>query len=445
MKIASTVRRYTQPRIDPEKKIDTSGDSSELRPGPSVIAGGLQGYVLGKSSGTWLDGLSTGIGGVVGSYAGGKVAKKSNMALGALTGLGVGAATTTAVSAGIVALSGTSFNPAVMVLTAAGGGLAGLAGTLASTKGGSGLMSGGLQGFAGNRLVGLPGMPSMAAGSVGGYFGLEVGKRTKSAGLAVSVGSLAGAAIGAGTTAAVVLGLGGEMSGAMLAGSSLLGGFAGGLATVSSSQRSAPRDGAYGGMLGGMAAGQIVGNPVLGLATAAESGFAARAETNIGKTILGVTGGALTGALAGSLQGPTGILTGAVAGAVAAPIGAVAGTTARQVLRNVTEDVTKGVNTKWVDPYLDKHKLSHKQKLAVGAAAFGVIGAGAGFPLEGVPGALVLGSVGAVAGVAFSHKAIGQAKAFNAAKAKLPEFSRPPEVFGRVIFEQKKISAALKA
>jgi hypothetical protein len=428
VKIVSTIQRYTKPRVDPQKGINTSGDSPELRPGPSAITGGIQGYLL--------DGVGGAMGGVVGSFAGAKVAKKSNMLAGAATGFGVGAVTTAAVAAGLAAATGAVSTPVTLAMSAVSGGLAGLSGTLASTAGGSGILSGGIQGFVGNRTSG------MAAGSLGGYIGLQVGKKTGSTGTAVLAGTGAGAVIGAGTTAALITGLGGGgLTPMMLVGSAVLGGLAGAVSTVSCSRRSAPRDGAYGGMLTGMAAGSMVGNPSLGLASAAASGFAARAKTNTGKAVLGVAGGAVAGALAGGLQGPAGIVSGAIAGAIAAPVGAIVGTTTRQVMRNAQIDLVNVINTKMVDPYLEKNKLTKTQKLAVGAAAGGLILGTTGM-VAGTKGMAIMGTLGAIAGVVQTDRMISKVTEYRDAAKNADEFSAPPQVFGEVIAAQQKISEA---
>lgn len=439
MKIASTIRsvqNYARPRVQPEKGVDTSGDSPELRPGPSVIAGGLQGYMVGKMTGSWSQGLAAGLGGVVGSYTGSKVAKNSGMALGAATGAGVGALTTAAVTAGLSAVSGASFNPTMIAFVAAGGGLAGLAGTLSSTMGGQGVMAGGIQGFMGDRMAG------MAAGSIGGYVGLEVGKKTGSSLKAVGAGSLAGAAIGAGATGLLAAAAGQSAGGLALGFSALLGSFAGAVGTMSASRRSAPRDAAYGGLLSGMAAGALIQNPTLGLATAAASSFSTVAKDAKGKAVFGAVSGAVTGALAGSLAGPVGILHGAIAGALVAPAGALLGTSARQVMRNAQHDLIHTVNSKWVDPYLAKNKLNHAQKLAVGGAAFGIMAGTTGLTIEGAAGALALGSIGALAGVAFTQRAVSKAKEVRELQKAIPQYNRPEDMFARVIEAQDAIIKA---
>ncbi len=425
MKIVSTIQRYTKPRVDAQTGANTSGDTAELTPGPSVIAGGVQGYLL--------DGVSGALGGVVGSYAGSAVAKKSNMAAGAATGFSVGAATTAAVSAGLTVALGGTLHPASIALSALGGGLASLSGTLASAPGGSGVMSGGIQGFVGNRMSG------MAAGSIGGYIGLEVGKKTGSTGTAVLAGTAAGAAIGAGTTAALLSAFGGELGLVVVGGSAVLGGLAGAVSTVSCSRRAAPRDGAYGGMLAGMAAGSVVGNSSLGLATAAASGFAARAKTDTGKAVLGVAGGALAGALAGSVQGSAGIINGAIAGAIAAPLGAIVGTTTRQVMRNAQVDLVDTINNKFVDPYLEKNSLTKGQKIAVGAAAGGLLLGTTGM-VAGLKGVAVMGTLGAVAGVVQIDRMIDKAKEQREAAKTVLDYSRPAAVFANVVEAQQKIS-----
>lgn len=428
MKIASSIQaayRYTQPRVDREKGIDTSGDSAELTPGPGVIAGGVQGYLL--------DGVSGAAGGVVGSFVGSKIAAKNNMALGAAAGFGVGAMTTTAVAAGLATVLGAGIHPTALAVSALGGGLAGLSGTLATTPGGSGLMAGGIQGFMGNRMSG------MAAGSVGGYIGLEIGKKTGSTGLAVAAGTTAGAAIGAGTTAGLVSAFGGQIEPLMVIGSAVVGGLAGAVATVSSSRRSAPRDGAYGAMLVGMGAGSLVGNPSLGLASAAAGGFAARAKSHVGKAVFGVAGGALTGAVVGGLQGPEGILEGAIAGAIAAPIGAILGTTTRQVMRNAQVDLIDGINKKFVDPYLEKNELSRGQKVALGATAGALMLGPIGMVAQDWKGPAVMGTLGAVAGAVQVDRMISKAKEVRGAQKRVYDYSQPV-LFQEVAKAQKAIS-----
>lgn len=430
VKIASSLNaayRYTQPRVDPKKGLDTSGDSAQLNAGPGVIAGGVQGYLL--------DGVSGAAGGVVGGFAGSSIAKKRGMALGAATGFGVGAATTAAISAGLSTVLGAGINPTAIAVSALGGGLAGLSGTLVSTPGGAGLMAGGIQGFMGNRMSG------MAAGTLGGYVGLEVGKKTGSTGIAVAAGTAAGAAIGAGTTAGLVSAFGGQVFPLMVVGSAVMGGLAGAVATVSSSRRSAPRDGAYGAMLLGMGAGAMVGNPSLGMASAAAGGFAARAKTNVGKAIFGVAGGALTGAVVGGLQGPEGILQGAVAGAITAPLGAIVGTTARQVMRNAQVDLVDGINKKFVDPYLEKNELSKGQKLALGAAAGALMLGPVGMVAQDWKGPAVMGTLGAVAGVVQVDRMIDKAKQVRGAQKRVFDYSQP-SLFHEVAKAQKAISHA---
>lgn len=433
MKIASSLQaayKYTKPRVEPEKGVDTSGDSAELTAGPGVIAGGVQGYLL--------EGPAGAAGGVVGGYLGAKVAKTHNMAVGAATGFGVGALTTTAVTAGLTAALGSGLNPTQLAVSAIGGGLAGLSGTLVSTPGGAGLMSGGIQGFMGNRMSG------MAAGTLGGYVGLEVGKKTGSTGAAVAAGTAAGAAIGAGATAGLVSAFGGDLSTLMVAGSAVLGGLAGAVATVSSSRRSAPRDGAYGAMLLGMGAGSYIGNPSMGLASAAAGGFAARAKTNVGKAVFGVAGGALTGAIVGGLQGPEAILSGAIAGAVTAPLGAIVGTTTRQVMRNAQVDLVNGINKKFVDPYLEKNELTKTQKLAMGAAAGALMLGPIGMVAHDWRGPAVMGTLGAVAGVVQVDRMIAKAKEIRGAEKRVYDYSQPG-LFYDVAKAQKEIAQAAKA
>ena len=277
---------------------------------------------------------------------------------------------------------------------------------------------------------------------MGGYIGLEVGKRTGSTGTAVLAGTAAGAGIGAGTTALLMATLGGgNVNPMMVAGSAVLGGLAGAVSTVSCSRRSAPRDGAYGGMLAGMAAGSMTGNPSMGLAAAAASGFAARAKTNTGKAVLGVAGGAVAGALAGGIQGPAGIVSGAIAGALAAPVGAIVGTTTRQVMRNAQVDLVNVINDKMVDPYLEKNKLSKTQKLAVGAAAGGLILGTTGM-VAGLKGVAVMGTLGAIAGVVQTDRMIDKVTEYRDAASAVDEYSAPAPVFGQVIAAQQKISQA---
>jgi len=436
VKISSTIARstkaavdYTKPRIDPEKGIDTSGDSPTLKPGPGVIAGGIQGFMAGNMV-SKQHGVAGALGGVTGSFAGSAVAQKTNMALGAATGFGVGAATTAVVSAGLTAALGGIPNTTALAITALGGGIAGLSGTLATTPGGQGILSGGIQGYVGTRDI-----TGMAAGSLGGYVGLEVGKATGSTGTAVAAGTAAGALVSAGGAAALAHAFGGGAALSTLAGSAVLGGLAGAVATVSCSRRSAPRDGAYGGMLVGMGAGAYLGNPSLGLATAAAGGFAARAKTNTGKALLGAAGGAVAGAMAGGLYGPAGIWQGALVGAVAAPAGAILGTATRQVMRNAQVDLINVINNKVVDPYLEKHTLSKAQKVMVGAAAGGLVFAPIGL-VAGWEGVAGLGTLGAAAGAFSTNRMINKAESYRDAVSTLPEYSAPPSVFANVIASQ---------
>ncbi len=427
VKIVSAIRNYTQPRIDRAKGVDTSGDIPELRPGAGVLAGGIQGYLL--------DGISGAAGGVVGSYAGIAAKNKTqSMLVGAAVGTSAGALTSTALSAGLEMAFTGGVSPQLMAMSAFAGGVSGLAGTLSSTTGGNGVLTGGIQGFVGNRASG------MTAGSLGAFAGAEVGKLTGSTTAALLAGSSTGAALGVGTTAGLVSILGGRTDSAMLVGSAVLGGLAGAVGTLSASRRAAPQDGAYGGMAAGMAAGSIVGNPALGVATAAAGSFASRANTTAGQVMLGVAGGAATGALVGSLQGPAGILTGALAGAVAAPVGAVVGTTSRQVMRNAQVDLVDKINSKYVDPYLEKKELSRGQKLAVGAAAGGLMLGTTGM-VAGWKGVAAMGTVGAAAGAFQTDRMIAKAKEHRDSVSNASTHSRPSEVFADVLAAQSRISA----
>jgi hypothetical protein len=427
------VVQYTQPRKDLAKGIDTTGDEVVVdqvgnavprRAGPGILAGGIQGYLL--------DGISGAAGGVIGSAAGSAVGKK-NMLAGAATGAAVGALTSTALTAGLAAAFGGQ--PGSLMFAAVSGGLAGLSGTLASAPGGVGVMSGGIQGFVGNRMSG------MAAGSVGGYVGLEVGERTGSTSLALLAGTASGALTGAGATFGLLSLAGGQSHPALIVGSAVLGGMAGFAGTIGGSLRSAPKDGVYGGMATGMAAGAITGNPILGLSTAAAAGFAARAESKVGQIILGVGAGAVSGAISGGLLGPANILTGAIAGALAAPAGAVLGTASRQVMRNAQIDLIEGINKKFVDPYLEKHTLTHAQKVMVGAAAGGLALGTTGM-IAGWKGVAVMGSLGAAAGAFHWDRVIKKAQQNKKAALNADTYSRPHGMFANVVAAQAEIAAA---
>lgn len=426
---------YTQPRVDRAKGVDTSGDEVLIRDdkgvplprraGPGVMAGGIQGYLL--------DGISGAAGGVLGSATGMAVAKKTNMLAGAAAGTTVGALTSVALTAGMAAVLGGT--PGSLMFAAVSGGLAGLSGTLASAPGGAGVMSGGIQGFVGNRMSG------MAAGSIGGYVGLEVGERTGSTPLALLAGTASGALMGAGATAGLLSVAGGSPNAGLLVSSAVLGGLAGFAGTIGGSLRSAPKDGVYSGMAAGMAAGAMVGNPLLGLSTAAASGFAARAESKVGQAILGVGAGAISGAISGALLGPANILTGAIAGAIAAPVGTVVGTTLRQVMRNGQVDLIDGINRKYVDPYLEKHTLSHAQKVMVGAAAGGLMLGTTGM-IAGWKGVAVMGTLGATAGAFHWDRVIKKAKTYKQAASNTDEYSRNKAVFAGVVAAQSRIAGA---
>ncbi len=435
VKIQKSIQAYMKPRREPSTGVDTSGDevvvddqgkSIPRRSGPGVMAGGIQGYLM--------DGVSGAAGGVIGSYAGSVVAKKTNsMLAGAATGTAVGALTSSALTMGLAAAFGGQ--PGNILFAAITGGIAGLSGTLASAPGGAGVMSGGIQGYVGNRMSG------MVAGSVGGYVGLEVGERTGSTSLALLAGTASGALIGTGATAGLLRLAGGDVSGALLVGSAVLGGLAGAAGTIGGSLRAAPKDGVYGGMAAGMAAGAMIGNPTLGLSTAAAAGFAARAESDVGKVILGVAGGAATGAIAGALLGPAGIISGAIAGAIAAPLGAIVGTASRQVMRNGQVDLVDGISKKFVDPYLEKHTLTHAQKVAVGAAAGGLALGTTGM-VAGLKGVAVMGTVGAAVGAFHWDRVIKKAQIQKEAAKNVGEYSRNQGVFANVLAAQKAIVAS---
>ena len=441
MNIQTSLRKvadYTRPRIDPKQGVDTTqdeivrdlnGDEHVVRrAGPGILAGGIQGYLL--------DGISGAAGGVIGSALGSAVAKKSNMLAGAAAGTAAGALTSTALTAALSAAFGGS--PTNLVFAAVSGGLSGLSGTLSSALGGAGVMSGGIQGFVGNRMSG------MAAGSIGGYVGLEVGERTGSTGLALLAGTASGALMGAGATFGLLSLANNPATAAMLVSSAVLGGMAGAAGTIGGSVRSAPKDGVYGGMAAGMAAGALTGNPFLGLSAATAAGFAARAENKIGQVILGVGAGAIAGGISGALLGPGAILTGAIAGAIAAPLGAVAGTTTRQVMRNAQHDMIDGINKKWVDPYLEKHTLTHTQKVLVGAAAGGLMLGTTGM-IAGWKGVAVMGTLGATAGAFHWDRVIKKAKLHKNAAKNADEYSRIKPIFANVVAAQKEIAGSAKA
>jgi hypothetical protein len=189
-----------------------------------------------------------------------------------------------------------------------------------------------------------------------------------------------------------------------------------------------------------MAAGAIVGNPMLGLSTAAAAGFAARAESKVGQVILGVGAGAVGGAISGALLGPDAILIGALAGAVAAPLGAVVATTGRQIMRNAQADVVATINKKFVNPYMEKHDLTHTQKVLVGAAAGG-LGLGTTGLVAGWKGVAVMGTLGAVAGALHWNKVFKQAATYKEAASNADEHAKARPVFANVVAAQAGILA----
>jgi hypothetical protein len=195
-------------------------------------------------------------------------------------------------------------------------------------------------------------------------------------------------------------------------------------------------------MLVGMAAGSYIGNPAMGLATAAAGGFAARAKTDTGKVVLGVAGGALAGALAGGVLGPAGMIEGAIAGAIAAPTGAILGTTTRQVMRNAQIDLINVINGKVVDPYLEKNKLTHTQIVLVGAAAGGLILGTTGM-VAGLEGVAVMGGLGALGGAFQTDRVVRKAQQYREASKAVTEFSKPSAVFANVVADHQELAAAL--
>ena len=426
MKIsARKIIDYTKPRRSLNPAEDTSGDQPVLRNGPGVIAGGIQGYMMGKIPGA--------IGGTIGSFVGTSLGKKTDSvalksAAGALTGAALSAATT----AGLAAISGQGAAVPALVMSAVVGGLSGLTGTLAAEKGGNGVMSGGIQGFLVNKTVGA------ASGSLGGYVGVRVGEKTGSTETAMLAGAATGAALGAAAAAGLGLLAGQTPNLRILGGSALLGGFAGTVGTLTGSKRAAPRDGVYGGMLAGMVGATYTGNPALGIATAAASGYAARAKTPLGQAVVGTVLGAAAGGIAGAPMGWSAVAVNALAGAVATPLGSIVGTTARQVMRNAQVDLVNGINKKWIDPMLEKRKLSHTEKVLVGAAAGGIMLGTVGM-VGGWKGAAIMGTVGLAAGAFQTDKIIKTVKMERAMHRARVENASIPGTFDRVLEEQQRI------
>lgn len=421
---------YTRPRIDREKGIDTSGDSPVLQPGPGEIAGGVQGYLMGQLPGA--------IGGVVGAYTGRLVSQKSDSKILKFSASTLaGAALSTATAAGLAALTGAGATVPALAATAVVGGLAGLSGSLASEPGGTGIMSGGIQGFISNRISGA------ASGSIGGYIGVRAGVKTGSTELAVLTGSLAGAAVGAASTAGLAAIAGQILPWQVAAGSALLGGFAGAVGTLAGSMRSAPRDAVYGGMVAGMIGASYTGNPALGIAGAAAAGYAARAKTRTGQVVLGTLVGAGAGFVAGLPGGLETAAVSALAGAIIAPVGSVGGTAVRQVMRNGQVDLIEGINSKWIDPYLAKNKIGDKTKIAAGAAAGGILLGSLGM-VGGLEGVAVMGGIGAVVGAYQTHKLIKTVKQQRDAQAVVREYMPIPAAMAHVLEHQKAIAEGRK-
>lgn len=382
---------YTRPRvIDPELGLTTDGNLPKNLPGMGVIAGGLQGYLTGGTSGA--------VAGTVGGYAGLKVAQATGSEVAGLGAAAVtGAATAVATTLGMTALTGGVATLPAAAMAALVGGTAAVSGAAAGLPGGFGVMSGGLQGF-----FAANGFQGAVAGSIGSYFGTRVGMKTGSTLAAFGAGAAAGAALGAGTTAAMASILSVAVPWPVVAGAALMGGFAGAVGTMAGSLKASTRDSVYGGLGLGAIAASYTGNPAMAIAGAAAAGAAGTAATRTGQAVLGVLTGAAAGALAGAPGGLPAMATSALAGAVIAPLGSVLGSVSMQVRRNFTVDGIAYINGK-LNPYLDKHPLSKTGKLMAGAAAGAIVGGSIGL-VAGVPGAVVMGTVGAAGGAWKAHE-----------------------------------------
>lgn len=250
--------------------------------------------------------------------------------------------------------------------------------------------SGALMGFLEGSVVGGPMVG--AAGAIGGYLGVKAGEKSGSFLKALGIGSTTGAALGVAGVAGLAAALGAPVTVPVLLASGVMGALSGATGTLAGSRRATTRDGTYGGFLTGMTAAIITKNPAMFLAGTAAAGIGGKAVKPAGRAVLGAVAGAGTGAMAGSLLGPMAAAIGAAAGAVAGAVGAVVGPAIRQIMRNITIDSSDKAFKK-IEPFLDKHPLGKKSKMALG----------------GVAGALTTGLLGLAVGSRFGVGIIGAA------------------------------------
>jgi hypothetical protein len=286
------------------------------------------------------------------------------------------------------------------------------AGDLPASSPGSGAIAGAIQGY-------ITGGPFTAAcGAIGGYVGVMAGQKSGSFLAALGAGTATGAALSVATSASLAAMVGGPIGASLVAGSALVGGFAGAIGTLSGSRRAVTRDSVYGGMIAGALGSVLLRNPALMLAGAAGAGIGGRAVKPAGRLVLSTLAGAAAGAIAGLPAGPGAALVGAAAGALIGPIGTTVGPVLRQVQRNLTEDLTLAINRR-LDPWLEKHPLSNRGKILAGAAA-GALSLGPLGLLLGGKGLLVAASVGATAGAVstwrFLKKREAQVRAWKEAQ-----------------------------
>lgn len=273
-----------------------------------------------------------------------------------------------------------------------------------------GAISGGIQGFIGGGPI------TGVAGAIGGFVGATVDQGREFGVLdgmifekgvsmsqdtgrtlkAVGVGSVTGAAVGVAAVVGLAAVLGGPITIPAIAASGILGGFAGATGTLSATRRGSAKDGVYGGFIAGMTASALVGNSALMLATTTAAGMGGYAVKTPGRVVLGALTGAATGAISGSLGGPVTVAVGAAAGAVAGAVGAVIGPPIRQIIRNAVEDLSNAI-VKKLDPFLEKHPLGKKSKIALGALS-GAIGLSTMGFIFGPAAFAIGGAVGAALG-----------------------------------------------
>lgn len=216
--------------------------------------------------------------------------------------------------------------------TLAGAGMGTAAGALGGPVGmGLGALTGGVNGFLGAKMAEK--MESVRNGNTKRAISSGIGAGTV---LTASTGALMGAA-------AAATAVGNPAIGVMMLSASLIGALSGTAGTLSGSRLGSVRDGAYGGFITGYLAKAFsgLGGTLTPLSSSIGAAVGARAESTIGKAMLGAVAGGTLGAATGAIGGPIAAAAAGAVGAIAGGIGAAGGPKLQQAVRNLTEDFQK--------------------------------------------------------------------------------------------------------